>query len=31
MLFDPNVTVTMDEKLSLYCGEKLYGEVKAIF
>lgn len=31
MLFDPNVSVTMDEKLSLYCGEKLYGEVKAIF
>lgn len=31
MLFDPNVSVTMDEKLSLYCGEELYGEVKAIF
>jgi len=31
MLFDPNKTLTMDEKLSLYCGEELYGEVKAIF
>lgn len=31
MLFDPKKSVTMDEKLSLYCGEELYGEVKAIF
>ncbi|MBW6488775.1 metal-dependent hydrolase [Sulfurimonas sp.] len=31
MLFDPSKSVTMDEKLSLYCGEELYGEVKAIF
>jgi dihydroorotase len=31
MLFDPSKSVTIDEKLSLYCGEELYGEVKAIF
>lgn len=31
MLFDPKKSVTMDEKLSLYCGEELYGEVKAVF
>ncbi len=31
MLFDPKKSVTMDEKLSLYCGKELYGEVKAIF
>lgn len=31
MLFDPKKSVAMDEKLSLYCGEELYGEVKAVF
>ncbi len=31
MLFDPAKVVTMDEKLSLYDGEALYGEIKRIF
>lgn len=31
MLFDPNEAVTMDEKFSLYDGEKLYGEIKKTF
>lgn len=31
MLFDPNKRVTMDEKLSLYSGEELYGEVREVF
>ena len=30
MLFDPSKKVTVDEKLSLYNGEKLYGEVREI-
>lgn len=31
MLFDANAKVVMDEKLSLYNGEELYGEIKKIF
>ncbi|MFA7501265.1 MAG: dihydroorotase, partial [Sulfurimonas sp.] len=31
MLFNPNKKVIMEEKLSLYCGEELYGEVEKIF
>ncbi len=31
MLFDPKKVVTMDEKLSLYCKEELYGKIKSIF
>jgi dihydroorotase len=31
VLFDPAKVVTMDEKLSLYDGEALYGEIKRIF
>jgi len=31
MLFDPNAKVVMDEKLSLYNSEELYGEIKKIF
>jgi hypothetical protein len=30
MLFDTNVKVVLDEKLSLYNGEELYGEVKVV-
>lgn len=30
MLFDPSKKVTVDEKLSLYNGEELYGEVREI-
>lgn len=31
MLFDPSKKVTMDEKLSLYSGEELYGEIREVF
>ncbi|TKI70378.1 dihydroorotase [Sulfurimonas crateris] len=31
MLFNPDEKVMMDEKLSLYCGEELYGRVEKIF
>jgi dihydroorotase len=31
MLFDPHKTVVMDERLSLYDKEVLYGEIKRIF
>lgn len=31
MLFDPNSAVVMNEKLSLYDNELLYGEIKRIF
>lgn len=31
MLFNPNKTVTMDEKLSLYNGEELFGKIEKIF
>lgn len=31
MLFNPKSVSVMEDKLSLYCGEELYGEVKAIF
>jgi dihydroorotase len=31
MLFNPDDKVMMDEKLSLYCGEELYGRVEKIF
>lgn len=30
MLFDPNVKVVLNEKLSLYNGDELYGEVRVI-
>ncbi|MBE0514013.1 amidohydrolase family protein [Sulfurimonas sp.] len=31
MLFNPQSVSVMEDKLSLYCGEELYGEVKATF
>ncbi len=31
MLFNPNTTFKMHNKLSLYCGEELYGRVEKIF
>ncbi|MDT8339380.1 MAG: amidohydrolase family protein [Sulfurimonas sp.] len=31
MLFNPKSVSVMEDKLSLYCGEELYGEVKTIF
>ncbi len=31
MLFNPDKKVVMDEKLSLYCGEELYGKIEQIF
>ncbi|ABB44183.1 dihydroorotase [Sulfurimonas denitrificans DSM 1251] len=31
MLFDPNKKVIIDEKLSLYNGEELYGEIREVF
>lgn len=31
MLFNPNTTFKMQNKLSLYCGEELYGRVEKIF
>lgn len=31
MLFNPNKTVLMDEKLSLYCQEELYGKIEKVF
>ncbi|MDQ1244524.1 MAG: dihydroorotase, partial [Campylobacterota bacterium] len=31
MLFNPHKTLTMNDKLSLYDGEELWGEIKAVF
>ncbi|MDQ1264723.1 MAG: dihydroorotase [Campylobacterota bacterium] len=31
MLFNPNKTITMNDKLSLYDGEELWGKIEAIF
>jgi len=31
MLFNPSSVSVMEDKLSLYCGEELYGRVERIF